>query len=60
MKKKSPRKLRLNRDTLVLLDPQTAANAIGGNEANKTSCTYPCACPTGCTDDQPCIGTGLA
>jgi hypothetical protein len=55
--KKSPRKLRLNRDTLVHLDPQAAAVALGGTEQGVvTSCTYPCACPTGCTDDQPCLG----
>jgi hypothetical protein len=60
MKKTRPGKLRLSRETLVLLDPKAAAFAIGGTaEENKTSCTHPCACPTGCTDDEPCIETGL-
>jgi hypothetical protein len=59
MKKKSPRKLRLNRDTLVLLDPRTASVAVGGVEENKTSCTSPCGCPTGCTEDQPCMEVAL-
>lgn len=56
MKKKTPSKLRLNRDTLLLLDPKTASLAVGGVI---TSCTYPCECPTGCTEDQPCIATGV-
>ena len=57
MKKTGLRKLRLSRETLVLLAPGAASVAVGGTaEENKTSCTYACACPTGCTDDQPCIG----
>jgi hypothetical protein len=54
MRKKVPSKLRLSRDTLLLLDPKSVSLAVGGVI---TSCTYPCECPTGCTDDQPCLGT---
>lgn len=59
--KKNPKKLRLHRDTLALLDPKAISVPFGGaEEANKTSCTYPCGCPTGCTDDEPCIETVMA
>lgn len=58
--KKNLKKLRLHRDTLALLDPKTISVPFGGLEAaNKTSCTQPCNCPTGCTEDQPCLETVL-
>jgi hypothetical protein len=57
--KKNLKKLRLNRETLVLLESTVVAGPRGGAVAAVvTSCTYPCDCQTGCTDDQPCIGTG--
>jgi hypothetical protein len=56
--KKSLQKLRLHRETLALLNAREIP-ARGGVEANKTSCTYPCGCPTGCSDEQACIETGL-
>jgi hypothetical protein len=59
--KKNPKKLRLHRDTLALLDPKVLGDPVGGAMAAViTSCTYPCDCPTGCTADQPCLETGLA
>jgi hypothetical protein len=59
--KKNLKKLRLNRETLVLLESTVVATPRGGDAAKVTSCTYPCDCQTGCTDDQPCLGTvGLA
>lgn len=56
--KKNLKKLRLNRETLVLLESTVVAGPRGAAAAIVTSCTYPCDCQTGCTDDQPCIGTG--
>jgi natural product precursor len=53
--KKNPKKLRLNRETLALLDAKSMSPVVGGIE---TSCTYPCGCPTGCSDEQICMGTG--
>ena len=58
--KKNPKKLRLHRDTLALLDPKAASIPFGGADvAFMTSCTYPCACPTGCSDEQACQETGF-
>ncbi len=57
--KKNVKKLRLHRDTLALLDPKVVAAHVGGAAAVVTSCTYPCNCPTGCSDEQMCIETGL-
>jgi hypothetical protein len=57
--KKNPKKLRLHRDTLALMDPRSLSVPLGGAAAVVTSCTYPCDCPTGCTADQPCIDAGL-
>ena len=55
--KKNLKKLRLNRETLVLLESTVVAGPRGAVAAVVTSCTYPCDCQTGCTDDQPCMGT---
>jgi hypothetical protein len=55
--KKNPKKLRLNRETLVLLESTVVAGPRGAIAPDVTSCTYPCNCQTGCTDDQPCMGT---
>jgi hypothetical protein len=57
--KKNPKKLRLHRDTLTLLDPKAVAVPVGGaaEVAIVTSCTYPCGCPTGCSDEQACLET---
>ena len=49
--KKNLKKLRLHRETLVHLDANVAsARAIAA--AIETSCTYPCNCPTGCSDER--------
>jgi hypothetical protein len=56
--KKNVKKLRLHRDTLALLDPKAVSPVRGANEAFMTSCTYPCGCPTGCSDEQACLETG--
>jgi hypothetical protein len=59
--KKNLKKLHLHRDTLVLLDPKAVSIPFcGAAEAVVTSCTYPCGCPTGCSDEQACQETGLA
>jgi hypothetical protein len=57
--KKNLKKLRLNRETLALLDSQIASAQAGGAAAVAivTSCTYPCNCETGCSDVEACIGT---
>ncbi|HSS49839.1 MAG TPA: hypothetical protein VLX28_12940 [Thermoanaerobaculia bacterium] len=55
--KKNLKKLRLNRETLVLLESTVVAGPRGAAAAIVTSCTYPCDCQTGCTEDQPCMGT---
>ncbi|HYU33998.1 MAG TPA: hypothetical protein VEW48_17730 [Thermoanaerobaculia bacterium] len=56
--KKNLKKLRLNRETLALLDSRVVPAPLGGAAAAiVTSCTYPCDCPTGCTADQPCLET---
>ena len=57
--KKNFKKLRLNRETLALLDSQMATARAGRAAAAAivTSCTYPCACETGCSDVEACIGT---
>ncbi|HVR96821.1 MAG TPA: hypothetical protein VMW27_09415 [Thermoanaerobaculia bacterium] len=54
--KKNAKKLRLNRDTLANL---TGVSAGRIEAAIQTSCTYPCNCPTGCSDEQACIEEGL-
>lgn len=54
MKKNLKKKLRLNRETLALLE----STVVSGGAAVVTSCTYPCDCPTGCTEEQPCMGAG--
>ncbi len=51
--KKNPKKLRLSRETLALLE----SKAVAGGAAYVTSCTYPCDCPGGCTEEQPCMAT---
>lgn len=49
---KKAKKLRLHRETLVLLDPSTTFRLVRGADLeNKTSCTEPCGCPTGCTEE---------
>jgi hypothetical protein len=57
--KKNVKKLRLNRDTIALLDSHLVSTPLGGGAAAAivTSCTYPCDCPTGCSDEQACLGT---
>jgi hypothetical protein len=57
--KKNLKKLRLNRETLALLDGQIAAARAGKAAAAAivTSCTYPCNCETGCSDCDACLGT---
>ncbi len=57
--KKNLKKLRLHRETLVHLDANIAS-ARAAAEAVVTSCTYPCGCPTGCSDEQACIETARA
>ena len=55
MKKNLKKKLRLHRETLALLETK-----VYGGAAVITSCTYPCDCPTGCTENEPCLGgTGV-
>lgn len=57
--KKNVKKLRLHRDTLALLDPKAVSVPFGGTDnAVVTSCTRPCGCPTGCSDEQACLETG--
>lgn len=56
--KKSPKKLRLHRETLALLDSKLVS-ARGAAAAIVTSCTYPCGCPTGCSDEEACQETLL-
>jgi hypothetical protein len=60
MKKKNAKKLHLHRDTLVLLDRQSAS-AVGGRVAVaiETSCTEPCGCNTGCSDGEACPQTAF-
>ena len=57
--KKNLKKLRLNRDTIALLDSHLASTPVGGAAAIVTSCTYPCNCPTGCSDEQACMETTI-
>ena len=57
--KKNVKKLRLHRDTLALLDPKMVSGQAGAFVAVVTSCTYPCNCPTGCSEVEICIETGL-
>jgi hypothetical protein len=57
--KKNLKKLRLHRETLAVLDSKVAS-ARGAMAAVVTSCTYPCGCPTGCSDEQACMGTETA
>ena len=49
--KKNLKKLRLNRETLALLDSKAV---FGGAAAIDTSCTEPCGCATGCSEEQAC------
>ncbi len=56
--KKNPKKLRLSRETLALLDSQVVASRDA--LAIQTSCTYACDCPTGCSAEQACLDTALA
>jgi hypothetical protein len=56
--KKNPKKLRLHRETLALLDSKVAS-ARGAAAAIETSCTYPCGCPGGCSEEQACMETVL-
>lgn len=49
--KKNPKKLRLNRETLALLE----SKAVFGGAAIDTSCTEPCGCATGCSEEQACM-----
>lgn len=56
--KKSLKKLRLHRETLALLDSKVVF-VRGAAAAVVTSCTYPCGCPTGCSDEQACIETDV-
>lgn len=53
--KKNVKKLRLHRETLAVLETRTVTG--GAVEAYVTSCTYPCGCPTGCSDEQACMDT---
>jgi hypothetical protein len=54
--KKNARKLRLHRETLVVLDREALGKPRGAaTEMDMTSCTYACACPTGCSEEQICI-----
>jgi hypothetical protein len=53
--KKNPKKLRLHRETLALLESRTVIGGVAA--AIVTSCTYPCDCPTGCSDEEACLGT---
>lgn len=53
MKKNLKKKLRLHRETLALLESKAV---LGGYV---TSCTYPCDCPTGCSEEQACMDTGV-
>jgi hypothetical protein len=54
--KKNPKKLRLNRDTVAVLAGAVSAPANGFAAAIDTSCTYPCGCETGCSNEQACLG----
>ena len=57
--KKNPKKLRLHRETVALLEFRVVAGPYGGTAALagiETSCTEPCGCPTGCSDEQACMG----
>jgi hypothetical protein len=56
--KKNLKKLRLHRETLVHLDANIVT-ARGAAAAIVTSCTYPCNCPTGCSEEQACMETSL-
>lgn len=56
--KKNLKKLRLHRETLVLLDSKVLS-ARGAAAAIVTSCTEPCGCPGGCSEEQACIETAL-
>jgi hypothetical protein len=58
--KKNTKKLRLHRETLSLLDSQIFFVRGAAEAAFVTSCTYPCGCPTGCSDEQACIETARA
>ena len=58
--KKNVKKLRLHRDTLALLDSKIVSTQVGGGEEYVTSCTYPCNCPTGCSEVEICMETNLA
>ncbi len=58
--KKNTKKLRLHRETLSLLDSKSVFVRGAAQAAIVTSCTYPCGCPTGCSDEQACIETVLA
>src|SRR3569623_1056761 len=59
--KKNVKKLRLNRDTIALLDSHLISTPKGGGAAAaiETSSTYTCDCPTGCSDEQACIGSDI-
>jgi hypothetical protein len=55
MKKKTPSKLHLNRETLRHLhDPAALRAALGGNSFPVTACGN--TCPTLCTQNRPCAG----
>jgi hypothetical protein len=51
--KKNVKKLSLHRETLAILETRTITG--GAVAAIQTSCTYPCGCPTGCSDEQACM-----
>ena len=56
--KKNVKKLRLNRDTLALLDAKGAAARAGNvGAAIVTSCTYDCDCHPGCSAEEACLDT---
>lgn len=52
--KKNLRKLRLHRETLVLLDAKVVSAGAAGDVAFMTSCTEPCNCDTGCSLEVAC------
>ena len=55
--KKNLKKLRLHRETLVLLDSKMVS--ARGAAAIVTSCTEPCGYPGGCSEEQACMETAL-
>jgi hypothetical protein len=57
--KKNLKKLRLSRETLTHLDVRggvaRAADTIGAEPGIVTSCTQPCGCPGGCSEEDICV-----